>query len=110
MIRGNIETFEYPAPHIKKRVNKKFFMKRLKYQTGGTKFIYPDKYFNNPPIVHVTIELLNLTYSTKLVISHIITSNNKTQTTIRVNYDDGSETKEIASNGVFVNIYSVESI
>jgi len=110
MIRGTLQTVEceiLPRLNVKKRITKNWIKGRSPYSKGGTKFVYPDKYFGNCPIVYITIELLNLKYSDKMVLSPIITHNDKNFTIVRVNYNNGSEIKETKDNDVSVNIYSV---
>lgn len=72
------------------------------YVLGGVTFTYAAGTFTTAPFVTITTAIGG--YSNKLIISHMITSNTTTSTTVRVNLDNNGFISEAPTGSVTVNI------
>ena len=76
------------------------------YINGGITFNYPTGCFSVPPTVRITIET-KIGYSSTELMSPCITSNNATQTTVRVNKGTTASISEASTDDVCVHIFAV---
>ncbi len=107
LIEGNIEEIINVSANIKQSKNGKWVHQRVNYTNGGITVNYTPVLFTSEPIVNVTLSLNNLTYSSDLILTSIVTSNTSSGVTIRVNKEIGGTVTEAATNDVFVNIFSI---
>lgn len=84
-----------------------FAIEKLDYTASGVTFTYPTDYFSAPPMVRVSIELKNLTYSSSDILTFCVTSNTASQTTVRVNKGNLSGIMEAATDDVTVHLFAV---
>ena len=84
----------------------RFAVDEMDYVAGGITFNYPAGLFSASPTVRITIET-KLGYSSSELITPCITSNDATQSTIRVNKGTVSSFEEAPTGYVCVHLFAV---
>ncbi len=109
IIKGTTVTIETNSTAgVTKRVNKKWIRAKANYVKGGTTFTFPSGYFSGAPMVSITIQLLGMSYSTSKLLSPVVTFNDKTKCTVRVNKVKEEYVNECSNDSVIVYLHAIE--
>ncbi len=106
--KGTILSVLNPRPGKTTRVNLAWFCESLSYVEGGTDFVYTTSLFAEPPLVLVSVELLNLVLGPTDILSPVITSNTTTQVTVVVKLITPTTVTEVNTNDVVVHLFAEE--
>lgn len=105
MIVGSlVQEIETTTSITRKRLH--FAADEQDYVNGGLTFNYPAGWFSASPTVRITIET-KIGYSSTELITPCITSNDATQTTVRVNKGTTTSISEASTGDVCVHLFAV---
>ncbi len=103
--KGTILCLLNPRPGKTTKVSLPWFCESLNYVVGGTDFVYTTSLFTDPPLVLVSVELLNLVLGPTDILSPVITSNTATQATVVVKLITPTTVTEVSNDDVIIHLF-----